>query len=170
VGGTNANKWLYPDLVGIENLSRDWRDDIKKVVEAHEDKKAKLWSFEVKLKITSSNVREYFFQAVSNSSWANYAYLVASEISTAHDERVMKELRMLSSLHGVGVILLNYENPAESIVKIPAQERSSIDWNVANRLAESSKDFAKYIESVFAFYKTDKIQPADWDKVDLDSE
>jgi hypothetical protein len=27
-----------------------------------------------------SNVRECFFQAVSNSSWANFGYLVAAEI------------------------------------------------------------------------------------------
>jgi hypothetical protein len=64
-----------------------------------------------KKELNSSNIRSSFFQAVSNSSWANEGYLVATSISTSEVE---EELRMLSALHGIGVILLNPENPTES--------------------------------------------------------
>lgn len=39
-----------------------------------------LWSFEVKLLINRSNVRQCFFLSVSNSSWSNFSYLVDAEI------------------------------------------------------------------------------------------
>nr|WP_052646285.1 hypothetical protein [endosymbiont of Acanthamoeba sp. UWC8] len=86
---------------------------------AHLDKKNKLWSFEVKLLINRSNVRRAFFQAVSNSSWANYGYLVAAELEGSDTKR---ELQILSALHGIGFILLDSKTPVESQVLIPAKE------------------------------------------------
>ena len=59
--GSGGNKWLFPDLVSIEDLSRDWDPETKKSAEVYKDKMSKLWSFEVKLLINSSNVREAFF-------------------------------------------------------------------------------------------------------------
>lgn len=158
--GLGGNKWLYPDLVGMEDLSQDWHQEIKNCVKQYADKKTKLWSFEVKVLINRSNVREVFFQAVSNSSWANFGYLVASEIEGAD---TLKELRMLSSLHGIGFIRLDAENPSESQVMIPAKERIDIDWNTANRLAEENKDFLDYIKLVRQFYQTGDISSAGWD-------
>ena len=135
----------------MEDLSHDlmgqWCDEIKNCVNQYPSKRTKLWSFEVKKLINRSNVRESFFQAVSNSSWANFGYLVASEINSNAD----KELRILSSSHGIGVIRLDAENPLESQIIIPARERNDIDWNTANRLAEQNPDFRGYIENVRAF-------------------
>ena len=68
-----TNKWLYPDLVAMEDLSRDWDKDINDSVSLYADKRTKLWSFEVKVLINRSNVREVFFQAVSNS--VSYTHL-----------------------------------------------------------------------------------------------
>lgn len=164
--GAGGNKWLYPDVVGMENLSYDWHREIKDCVQQYSDKKTKLSSFEVKILINRSNIREAFFQAVSNSSWANFGYLVASEIEGLD---TLKELRILSSLHGIGFIQLNIKNPSESQILIPAEERNEVDWNVANRIAEENKDFLKYIKLIRQFYQTGEIRPADWDmSVDLD--
>lgn len=89
IHGANGNKWLYPDLVGMENLSNDWAEEIKSCVKQYADRKTKLWSFEVKTFINRSNVREVFFQTVSNSTWANLGYLVAAQITgKRHHERV----------------------------------------------------------------------------------
>ncbi len=63
-------------------------------------------------------MRKDFFQAVSNSSWANFGYLVATEVQ-GYD--TMKELRMLSSLHGIGFIQVNDDNPSDSQIIIPIQ-------------------------------------------------
>ena len=160
--GSGGNKWLYPDLVGMENLSKDWHREIQDCVSQRSDKKTKLWSFEVKILINRSNVREVFFQAVSNSSWANFGYLVASEIEGTD---TLKELRMLSGLHGIGFIRLDAENPSESQIIIPAKERSEIDWNITNRLAEENRDFLDYIKLIRQFYQTGEVQPSGWDTV-----
>jgi hypothetical protein len=158
--GLGGNKWLYPDLVGMEDLSRDWHQEIRDCVKQYADRKTKLWSFEVKLLINRSNVREVFFQTVSNSSWANLGYLVAAEIE---GRETIKELLMLTSLHGIGVIRLNAENPTESEILIPAKERNEVDWNTANRLVTENKDFLDYIELVRQFYQTGNPRVKDWD-------
>ncbi len=159
--GTGGNKWLYPDLVGIENLSQDWSEEIKKCITEYAGKKAKLWSFEVKILINRSNLRETFFQTVSNSSWANFGYLVASEIQ---GHNTLKELRILASSHGIGFIKLDIENPAESQIMVSAKEKSEIDWAVASRLATENKDFSDYIDLVSEFYRNDKLKENEWDE------
>ena len=131
-------------------------------MQQYSDKKTKLWSFEVKILINRSNVREVFFQAVSNSSWANFGYLVASEIEGAD------KLRMLASLHGIGFIRLDAENPSESQIMIPAKERNDVDWDTANRLTEENKDFLDYIKLIRQFYQTGENRQSDWDEVAVD--
>lgn len=164
--GAGGNKWLYPDIVGIDDLSNDWHREVKDCVKQHVGKRVTLWSFEVKVLINRSNLREAFFQAVSNSSWANFGYLVASEIVGAGDN-TLKELRILSSLHGIGLISLNINEPSESQVLIPAKERSEVDWDVANRLAQENKDFLKYIKLIRQFYQTGEMRQSDWNaKID----
>ena len=145
--GRAGNKWLHPDVVGMEVLTSGWHDEIKNVIKEYADKRARLWSFEVKLLLNRSNIREAFFQAVSNSSWANFGYLVAAEISG----NIKKELRILSALHGIGVIQLDVENPVESNMLIPARERLDVDWATCNRLAEENRDFVKFIRNVREF-------------------
>jgi uncharacterized protein len=157
--GPNGNRWLYPDLVGMENLSIDWHREIKDCVKQYADKKTRLWSFEVKLLINRSNVREAYFQAVSNSSWANFGYLVAGEIQ---GKDTMQELRMLFALHGIGVIQLEPEELPESQIIIPARERPEIDWNTCNRLATENTDFMEFIRRVRQFYQTGDLKGSDW--------
>ena len=134
-------------------------------VTQYSDKRTKLWSFEAKRLINRSNVRECFFQAVSNSSWANFGYLVAAEIGGPD---TLKELRMLFASHGIGFIKLDVENPADSQVLIPARERDEIDWDMANRLATENKDFLEYVKLVKQFYQTSEARPTDWDVLELD--
>ena len=158
--GPNGNKWLYPDIVALENLSTDWNREVKDCVQHYADKKTKLWSFEVKILINQSNVREAFFQAVSNSSWANFGYLVSAEIEGTG---TLKELRMLSSLHGIGYMQLDTENPSESQIIIPAKEREQVNWETVNRLVEENSDFQNYIKNIKQFYQTGEVRRADWD-------
>ncbi|QVQ25971.1 COG2958 family protein [Achromobacter deleyi] len=158
--GPNGNRWLYPDLVGMEDLGAEWHREVRDCVNQYSDKRTKLWSFEVKLLINRSNARECFFQAVSNSSWANFGYLVAAEIE-GHD--TLKELRMLFAAHGIGLIKLDVENPADSQVLVPARERDEIDWDMVNRLATENRDFLEYVKLIKQFYQTGEARPTDWD-------
>ncbi len=158
--GPNGNRWLYPDVVGMEDLGAEWHQEVRDCVNQYSDKRTKLWSFEAKLLLNRSNVRECYFQAVSNSSWANFGYLVAAEIE---GQDTLKELRMLFAAHGIGLIKLDADNPAESQVLIPARERDEIDWDMANRLATENRDFLDYVKLVKQFYQTGEARLSDWD-------
>ena len=157
--GPKGNHWLHPDLVGLEDLGTDWHQSVRDCVSQYFDKRTRLWSFEVKLLINRANVRECFFQAVSNSSWADVGYLVAEQIN----DEALKELRMLSAAHGIGVIRLDTTEPAESEVLLPARQRAGIDWDSVNRLAMENKDFLDYIKLVKQFYQTGEARTSDWD-------
>ena len=76
----------------------------------------------------------------------------------------MKELRLLAATHGIGLIVLDVEDPTEgSEIRIPARERSDVDWDDCNRLAEENADFRDYIRAVRQFHQTDDIKRGAWD-------
>ena len=157
--GPKGNEWLYPDVVAMENLLVNWSQEIIDCSHHYGDKKAMLWSFEVKRIINCSNIRSAYFQSVSNSSWANLGYLVAGQL----DESAIDELRMLYSLHGIGFILLDVNNPSDSEIIIPARKKSDLDWDSMNRIAEANKDFKRYLEEIKNFCLTGKAKETDWD-------
>ena len=157
--GTNGNQWLHPDIVAMQPLDKKWHELVKTCVKHGSGQNVRLWSFEVKRELNSSNVRSSFFQAVSNSSWANEGYLVATTISTSEVE---EELRMLSALHGIGVILLFPENPTESEIFLPAHRKSEVDWQSINRILNENTDFKNFIELVSIYYQTGRIRLQDW--------
>ena len=159
-----ADKWLHPDLVGLQDVQEDFENqETVSLMNNLSQKRFKFWSFEVKLKINRSNLREAFFQTVANSFWANFAYLVAAELSGSDTE---KELRRLANLHGVGFIHLNSEHPPESDIIIPAKEREEVDWNMFYRLVESNNKFQKdYLEianKIIDAKVPKKLNPDDW--------
>lgn len=145
---SESNKWLYPDIVAVENLIKDWN---KATVECAKDyyiKKTKIYSYEVKKIINRSNVREAYFQAVSNSTWANFGYLVATEIN----QNASKELEILNALYGIGIIILK-ENISESYIYMQAKEREDLDWNIIDRLVSENSDFRDFINTISDFYR-----------------
>lgn len=158
--GTNGNRWLYPDVVALEDLTTEWTNETREYVKETSEKRAKLWSFEVKLLINRSNAREVYFQAVSNSSWANFGYLVAADIEGTD---TLGELRILSALHGIGLIKLDVDNPTESQIIIPSRERNEVDWNTANRIATENKDFRDYLVLLKEFHQTGNPRKQEWD-------
>lgn len=87
-----ANKWLFPDIVVMESLTKDMQSEVVTAIRESGDRQIRLWSVEVKLLLNRSNAREAYFQAVSNSSWANLGYLAAANIEGVD---TLKELRIL---------------------------------------------------------------------------
>lgn len=159
--GSGGNRWLHPDLIGFEVLSENWSEPIKQLVQSRSDRNSRLWSFEVKKLINRSNVREVFFQALSNSAWANLAYLVAAEIS---GKGTLDELRMLSSQHGVGVIQLSTSQETESVVLIQAIERTEIDWTAADRLSVENSDAESVFRQVRVYHQAGELNSDFWEK------
>lgn len=158
--GSGGNQWLHPDIVAMQTVDKDWDDLVRSCIKQSAAQSVRLWSFEVKKELNGSNARKSFFQAVSNSSWANEGYLVATSIA----DSVEQELRMLSALHGIGIILLNPENPSESDMILPAKSKAEIDWQSVNRILVENADFKDYIELVSTYYQTGRVRPGDWNK------
>ena len=156
--GPGGNHWLYPDMIGVQHIVQEhWQDDkIFELMESNE--KIKFWSFEVKIEVNISDVREKYFQAVANSSWANFGYFVVANIKSA---AVSEELNMLANRHGIGVILLDRENPEGGAIKIPAKERKNVDWEMLNRLAVNS-DIKECLKKIHIFCKTKSIDKDFW--------
>ncbi len=76
----------------------------------------------------------------------------------------MNELRLLAAAHGIGLIVLDVEDPTEgSEIRIPARERAEVDWDTCNRLAEENADFREFIRLVRQFHQTDDVKRGDWD-------
>ncbi|MEZ9490517.1 COG2958 family protein [Vibrio breoganii] len=157
--GSGGNQWLHPDIVAMEPVAHQWHSHVKTCVQQGGGQSVRLWSFEVKKTLTMGNVRKCFFQAVSNSSWASEGYLVATSIA---DSRVEQELRMLSALHGIGVILLSVTNPSESELLLPAQKRPEVDWQSVNRIVQENVDFKDFIDLVSNYYQTGRVRTKDW--------
>jgi hypothetical protein len=149
--GSGGNKWLFPDVVGMENLADGLHPEVVTAIRESRDRQIRLWSYEVKLLINRSNARETYFQAVSNSSWANFGYLVAVNFE---GPETLKELRILYAMHGIGLIRLNEENPTESEILVPAREKSDIEWPMCSRLAIENKDFKQFMTKVRQFFQT----------------
>lgn len=157
--GKDGNKWLFPDIVGIKDLSEDWSLETRNCNAHFHEKKFSLYSFEVKKKINRNNVRAYFFQTVSNSSWSNYSYLVATEI----EDKALEELRLLAKSYGIGVIILDRKTPLNSKIIIQSPEKEFLNWDIIDRITKENKDFKNYIMSVSNALQTDNIMPKMWD-------
>ncbi|MFB1280271.1 hypothetical protein ACEWYG_00140 [Helicobacter pylori] len=136
-------KWNYPDIVGVYFPYNKYKGETLKFLHHTGQKRHKLFSFELKKDLSLSVLKESYFQAVSNSSWANEGYLVVKNIK----EDVLDELRRLNQSFGIGVIKLESEI-SNSKILLPAKERE-IDIPTLNMLIEQSPgDFKPFMEKI----------------------
>lgn len=161
------NEWLHPDLVGIYFPFDDYSLETRKLQEAFKISSFKLFSFEMKIKLNFTNLREYYFQAVSNSSWAHEGYLVALDIE--EDGLLYDELRRLNNAFGIGVIKLNPMEIEQSEILFPSKERDIIDMDTVDRLAGENKDFRCFMNDIIEDIKVGKVKST-YDKVYADDE
>lgn len=145
-----ADKWLYPDIVGVSFEYKDYQKELNKFIGKFSSLPIKIYAFEMKKHLSVSSFREYYFQAVSNSSWANEGYLVALDIDES-DEELMDLMKRLSYSFGIGVISLNSQNVDESVILARAEFRENLDYSVMNELSMKNPDFKKFLESVEEF-------------------
>lgn len=145
-GVKGLNEWLHPDLVGVYFPFRDYRKETLEIQQHLSISSIKLYSFEVKINLTFNNLREYYFQTVSNSSWANEGYLVTLKID--EDPTLKDEIRRLNNAFGIGVIKLNPESIFESEILFPSRYNQEIDWDTVNRLAVENSDFSSFLNEL----------------------
>ncbi len=149
-GEGGEGKWNYPDIVGVYFPYNKYfpyngyEEETLKFLHHTGQKRHKLFSFELKKEFSFSNLKESYFQAVSNSTWANEGYLVVFE---EIKDKVLGELRRLNQSFGIGVIKLESEI-SNSKILLPAKERE-IDIPTLNMLIEQSpKDFKPFMEKI----------------------
>ncbi|WP_181232064.1 HTH domain-containing protein [Helicobacter pylori] len=146
-------KWNYPDIVGVYFPYNKYfpyngyKEETLKFLHHTGQKRHKLFSFELKIRINFSNLKESYFQAVSNSTWANEGYLVVFGIEGKNKDKVLDELKRLNQSFGIGVIKLESEI-SNSKILLPAKEKE-IDILTLNMLIEQSpKDFKPFMERI----------------------
>ncbi len=141
------DRWLYPDMVGVRFLHAELsNENLIAFSKKFDTLPVKLVSFELKKEISVHNCRECYFQAISNSSWANEGYLVGCHIDT-HNPQLMDLLKRLHASFGIGVIDLR-TNEDKSAILLNAKYKEKIDYTVALELSEKNKKFSGFLKSV----------------------
>ena len=136
-----AQKWVHPDIVGVqfEEFKNDATLSLLKATEPKET--VHLYSYELKKKIESDyQLKQYYFQALSNSNWANFGYLVAFEINDGLDE----EMERLNNAYGIGIIQMQDGNWT---ILYPAREKA-LDYNTIEKLNNLNRDFCTFIDKI----------------------
>ena len=141
-----TTEWLHPDIVGVHFPDGDYSSEVVELQDKLGCKNYKIYSFEMKKDLGFSNIRQCYFQAVSNSSWANEGYLVALEIDD--DEEFIRELKRLNNAFGIGIIKLNADNISQSKVVFPSKVSQELDWETIDLLAEKNPDFNIFVKEI----------------------
>ncbi|WP_187920072.1 COG2958 family protein [Helicobacter pylori] len=141
------DRWLYPDMVGVRFLHAELsNENLIAFSKKFDTLPVKLMSFELKKEISVHNCRECYFQAISNSSWANEGYLVGCNINT-HNPQLMDLLKRLHASFGIGVIDLR-TNEDKSVILLNAKYKEKIDYTVASELSGKNEKFSGFLKSV----------------------
>ncbi|TPH98660.1 COG2958 family protein [Helicobacter pylori] len=141
------DRWLYPDMVGVRFLHAEWsNENLIAFSKKFDTLPVKLVSFELKKEISVNNCRECYFQAISNSSWANEGYLVGHHIDT-HNPKLMDLLKRLHASFGIGVIDLRTDEDKSAIL-LNAKYKEKIDYTVASELSAKNEKFSGFLKSV----------------------
>lgn len=135
-----AKKWVHPDMVGVR--FNEFQDSATRTLLKAADTKQYLdiYSYELKRSIESDHeLKEYFFQALSNSSWANYGYLVAFEINN----ELREEMERLNRAFGIGIIQLS---PFSDTTQVLFQAtKKDVDYHTVDKLCKINPDFRNFM-------------------------
>ena len=150
------NEWLHPDLVGVYYPFEDYKDVTLRIQQSLSLSSIKLFSFEMKISLNFGNLRQYYFQAVSNSTWANEGYLVV--LNMADEPDLLDEVRRLNNSFGIGLIKLNPENIHESEILFQSRVNTELDWDTIDRLVDNNKEFEDFMQDVVEDIQLGKIK------------
>jgi hypothetical protein len=156
-------QWQHPDIVGVFFPMEQWQSEIFDIVNFTGNQPVKLFSYELKKELDFSNLRESFFQAVSNSSWANEGYLVAAEIDRSDD--FISEIARLANSFGIGLISLDTSNPDESEILIRARQKDTLDIEMMDKISEINPDFKKFLMGIRDSLSIKKAIKENYDKI-----
>lgn len=133
-------KWVHPDIIGVRFADFKEVTTSKLLRKLDAKQSVCLYSYELKRAIDDDyQLKQCYFQALSNSSWANYGYLVAYEI----DDSLLEEIYRLNASFGIGVILLQAKSVDVKIL-CPAKEKE-LDYETIDKLCHLNPDFKNFV-------------------------
>ncbi|TKX30117.1 HrgA protein [Campylobacter sp. MIT 12-5580] len=141
---SGKNKWDHPDIVAVSFPFGSYKNETLELLQNIDRPDYKLYSFELKIALNFGNLKECYFQAVSNSSWANEGYLVVYE---EVDSEVLAVLVRLNASFGIGLIKLESEI-ANSKIVIQARENTSLDVETIDVLVTNNSNFRDFINDI----------------------
>jgi len=142
-------KWVHPDVIGAQFKDFSNKSTLALLQAVDTKSSVYLYSFELKREIKNDyNLKEYYFQALSNSSWANYGYLVAYEI----DEGLFEEMERLNNAFGIGIIRLQAKDDSTQVLF--QAKKHELDFTTINKLCVINPDFNEFIEKVTNFIES----------------
>lgn len=150
---SGLNEWAHPDMVGVA-VQKNLHNTTTKLQKELSEYSFRLFSFELKLSLSIGNLRSSYFQAVSNSSWANEGYLVTLNIEE-NDSEFQNEMTLLNNAFGIGIIQLDIKEIFNSKIIFPAKYRENLDWLIINKLVENNRDFREFIDDVTSIIKNE---------------
>lgn len=161
-----TTQWSHPDLVGVSypfaGKANAFQPKILDLMAQVEHSECIFYSFEMKIAIETGNeLTKGFFQALSNSSWANKGYLVAAY----YNPELYDEMKFLNSTYGIGFIKLNVDDYRASQIILQAKQKRDLDWNRIDSLYQSNIDFADFIDGVSTNMGIKKVLDGDYDSI-----
>lgn len=137
----NTQKWVHPDIIGVQ-FEEFQNNATLSLLKATDPKQSvHIYSYEMKRRVENdSQLKQYYFQALSNSSWANYGYLVAFEIADGLEE----EMQRLNNAFGIGIILMQ---ATEATILYQAREKQ-LDYITIEKLNRINKQFCEFINKL----------------------
>lgn len=139
-------KWLHPDVVGYKNILINKLEKIKDASNLMNLRQIEIYSYEIKKTLKLDNLRNYYYQAVSNSSWANYGYLAVQEIDE-YDNELLDEVRKLNVKYKIGLIKIDKSNFLTSKILVKALLNENLDIEHIGKLM-LNHDFENFIEKI----------------------
>lgn len=156
-----VNKWKFPDVVVLQWEVGDQVEGgfaldraLLEVKRSLGEQPFRIASIELKVELTLSNFREYFFQCVSNSKWAHLAHLVVA--TPVLDALLVQELRRLGSSYGVSVSAFSFTR--DELAALP---------NASELLSMSDEEFEKLAARTSPISIATGVQrpELDWDHI-----
>ncbi|HBJ77280.1 MAG TPA: hypothetical protein DDY68_05860 [Porphyromonadaceae bacterium] len=141
----SAQKWVHPDIVGVSFVDTKafTAKELLKATKTNET--MRLCSYEMKIRLMNDyELKQAYFQALSNSNWANFGYLVAFEISEDND--MLDEMERLNQSFGIGIIKLGVTQNRTRIL-FPAKKKE-LDFRTIDKLCGINPEFDKFIGKV----------------------
>ncbi len=158
-GAKGSNEWEHPDIVGVSypfGMSPE-------ILKMEKFNLKKFYSFELKKDLSMSVLKEYYFQAVANSSWANFGYLMVENIDWGDDDAMYSKMQRLVNQQGIGIIQMNLDKINESKIWFQSREKE-VDPYFMDELMSINADFKDFIGNVVKDIESQRLVESNYDK------